>query len=51
MKDWLGYQLLKVRYKELKAKCERQAKWITLLEKSREDLRRHLYNSKTNKKE
>lgn len=41
MKNWIEYQLLKIRYKELLAKSERQRKQLDMLERSRSDIRKY----------
>jgi len=46
MRDWIEYQLLKVRYKRLLAKCERQKKHIAMLERSRADMRKYFLKAK-----
>ena len=44
MKNWIEYQLLKIRYKELLAKSERQRKQLDMLEQSRSEIRKHNTN-------
>ncbi len=41
MKNWIEYQLLKIRYQELFAKSERQRKQLDVLECSRSEIRKH----------
>lgn len=41
MKNWIEYQLLKIRYKELLVKSERQRKQLDMLEQSRSEIRKH----------